>query len=228
MKDHIVELVELPDPEVQLLVHPLDLPEARRWFLRLWLVGVVTSPPIAFCVAGLVWFATQSYVAPLIVGGVLIAVGTVTAHYLTDCAWEYIPRRRQDRQRPLPMTWELGSSLLFALLLAAVVLLVAQRLGRPDVPDEVRAVIWGMGAAAGLLIVVEFGGKLVRRHGRERRTAWFSLPGVLVVVGCVAAAYALLFGSTGPASMALVLSGVLGMLLMGGLAEVARRAGLVH
>lgn len=228
MKGGVTELVDLPDPAVQPLVHPLDLPEARRWFVRLWLLGVVTSPPIALCIAGLVWFASQSYVAPLIAGGVLIAVGAVASHYLSNCAWEYIPRRRQDRQRPLPVSWELGASLLFAILLAAVVLLVAQRLGQPDVREEVRAVVFGMGTAVGLLIVVEFGGKLLRRRGRERRGAWFSLPGVLAVVGCIAAAYSILFGSAGPTSVGLVLSGAAAMLIMGGLAEGARRAGLVH
>lgn len=228
MKGDVTELVNLPDPTVQPLVHPLDLPEARRWFVRLWLLGVVTSPPIAFCVAGLVWFASQSYLAPLIAGGVVIAVGSVSSHYVSDCAWDYIPRRRQDRERPLPVSWELFSSLLFAVLLAAVLLLVAQRLGQPDIPDEVRAVVFGMGAAVGVLIVVEFGAKLLLRRGRDRRTAWFSLPGVLVVAGCVAAAYAILFGPAEPAAPGLVLTGVVAMLVMGGLAAVARRAGLVH
>jgi hypothetical protein len=228
MKGDVIELVDLPDPAVQPLVHPLDLPEARGWFLRLWMIGLVTSPPIAFCAAALVWFATQSYLAPLIVGGVLIAVGALAGHYLSDCAWEYIPRRRQDRQRPLPVSWELGASLFFAVLLAAVLLLVAWRLGRPDVPDPVQAVIFGGGAAVAVLVAVEFAGKVLRRRGRERRTAWFSLPGVLVVIGCAAAAYALLFGPAGPTSVALVLSGVVAMLVMGGLAELARRAGLVH
>ena len=43
----INELVELPDPAVQPLVHPLDLPRGRRLFRSSWLVGVLTSPPVA-------------------------------------------------------------------------------------------------------------------------------------------------------------------------------------
>ena len=228
MKADTVEVVDLPDSAVQPLVHPLDLPEARKWFLRLWLLRVITSSPIAVCVAGLVWFATQSYTAPFIVGGVLIATGAVAAHYLSDCAWEYIPRRRQDRERPLPVTWELGESMLFAVLLAAVVLLVAQRLGQPDIAIDVRAVIFGMGAAVASLIAAEFGVKLFRRRGAARRAVWFSLPSVLVVIGLVAAAYIILFAHTGPASVTLVGFGVVAMLLMGALASLGRRAGLVH
>lgn len=228
MKDEMVEIVDLPDAAVQPLVHPLDLPEARRWFLRLWLLRVVTSCPVAVCVAGLVWFATQSYVAPLVAGGVLIAIGAVAGHYLSDCAWEYIPRRRQDRLRPLPVTWELGESILFALLLAAVVLLVAQRLGQPDVSVEVREVVFGMGAAVAVLVVVEFGGKLILPRGRARRTVWFSLPSVLVVLGTVAVAYTILFGVAEPESLTLVVAGVAAMLIMGALATGARRAGLVR
>lgn len=55
------------------------------------LIQVVTSPSIALCVAGLVWFATQSYLASLIAGGVLITIGILVGHHLSECPWEYIP-----------------------------------------------------------------------------------------------------------------------------------------
>lgn len=84
-------------------MHPRDLREARGLFLRMLLIQVVTSPSIALCVAGLVWFATQSYLASLIAGGVLITIGILVGHHLSECPWEYIPRGRQDRGRPLPV-----------------------------------------------------------------------------------------------------------------------------
>jgi hypothetical protein len=40
----INELVDLPDPAIHPLVHPLDLPQARRPFRTAWLVGALTSP----------------------------------------------------------------------------------------------------------------------------------------------------------------------------------------
>jgi hypothetical protein len=43
----INELVDLPDPTTHPLVHPLDLPEARRPFRISWLIGTLTSPPVA-------------------------------------------------------------------------------------------------------------------------------------------------------------------------------------
>lgn len=228
MNESISELVKLPDPAIQPLVHPLDLPEARRLFLRMWLLKVVTSPRIALCVAGLVWFASQSYLAPLIAGGVLITIGIVLGQHLSECAWEYIPRRRQDRSRPLPVWWELCSSLLFAVLLAAVVLLVAMRLAQPDLIPEVRAVILGMGAALGLLVLIEFAAKIVRQRGPRRREAWFSLPTVVVVLAGLVVAYYLFFPATSLPSTEWVLFGVVLMLVMGGLTGILRRAGLVQ
>lgn len=38
------ELVDLPDPTTHPLVHPLDLPQARRPFRTAWLIDALTSP----------------------------------------------------------------------------------------------------------------------------------------------------------------------------------------
>lgn len=224
----IAELVHLPDPAVQPLVHPLDLPEARGHFRRWWLIGVLTSPPVAFCVAALVWFASQSYVVPLIAAGALVVVGVLASHLLSDEAWAYIPRRRQDRARPLPISWDLGSAVLVAALLAAVLVLVAFRLSQPDVAPQVRAFTFGMGAAVGLMEVVKFVDRVLRQRGSGRRAALLTLPGVLVVGGCLALAYDLLFGTAGPSSVALTAWGGAFMLLMALLVELARRSGLVR
>ena len=104
------ELVDLPDPAVRLLVRPLDLRPARPLFRRLWLVGTLTSPPVAFCAAALVWSPSQSYVAAVAVGVALVGVGAWAGRCLDDEPWAFIPRRRQDRRRPLPVSWELASA----------------------------------------------------------------------------------------------------------------------
>jgi hypothetical protein len=94
-------------------------------------------------------------------------------------AWAFIPRKRQDRQRPLPMSWELGSGLALAVVLAVALLLATFRLDQPDVSVQVREFTFGMGAAAGLLVMVDFAAKLLGSRGPALRRVLYPLPGGL-------------------------------------------------
>jgi hypothetical protein len=210
----ITELVQLPDPAMQPMVHPLDLPEARRPFRIAWLIASLTSLPIGLLVAALVWFASQNYVVPLIAAATTIGFGAIVGRHFEDQAWAFIPRKRQDRQRPLPAIWNLGSALVFAILLAVVLVLAVLRLDRMDVSIEVREFTFGMGVAAGLLVVGDFFGKILRRRGAARRQALFTLPGVAAVIGGVVVAYEVLLGSSGTDSWDIVLMGSAMMLLV--------------
>jgi hypothetical protein len=211
----INELVDLPDPTTHPLVHPLDLPQARRPFRASWLIGALTSPPVAALAAVIIWFASRNYLAPLIAGAAILGFGQLASRTYRDQAWAFIPRRRQDRRRPLPASWELGAGLALAAVLAVTLVLVAFRLDQPDVSAEVREFTFGMSAAAGLLVLVDFAARLLRHRGRERRRVLYPLPGVVVVVGSLVVAYAVLFGSSGPASPATVLWGPAAMLAAG-------------
>ena len=211
----ITEIVDLPDPAVQPLVHPLDLPEARGLFRKSWLVASLTSPPVGLCVAGIIWFASQNFVVPLIAGAVIIGFGMLASRFFRNEAWAFIPRKRQDRQRLLPVTWELGASLAFTAVLAVTLLLVTLRLDQPDVPVEIREFTFGMSAAAGLMTLADVVGKLLRYRGTERRRALFMVPGAVAVIGSIVVAYGVWFGSAGPGAWATVLWGVLVMFLAG-------------
>lgn len=213
--NEITELVDLPDPAAQPLVHPLDLPDARRPFAVSWLIGTLSSPAGALCIAAVIWFGSQSYIVPLIAGAAILGLGTVASHVFRDQAWAFIPRKRQDRQRPLPLTWELGSALLLAALLALAVLLVVFRLGRPDVAADVREFTFGMAAAVGLLVAADLLRRLWSHRGAELRRALFTAPAVVAVIGSTAIAYGVLFGSSGPRSSATVLWGAAAMLAAG-------------
>ena len=70
------ELVDLPDPETQPLVHPLDLPEARTEFRNGWLVGSATSLPVAALVAGIVAYLGHGVLGPIIAFLALTVFGT--------------------------------------------------------------------------------------------------------------------------------------------------------
>jgi len=211
----INELVDLPDPAVYPLVHPLDLPQARRPYRTAWLLGALTSPPVGVLVAVIVWFASHNYLAPLIAGAAVIGLGQLASGVYQEQAWAFIPRKRQDRQRPLPVAWELGSGLALAALLAVALVLVAFRLDQPDVPAEVRELTFGMGAAAGLLVVADLAARLLRHRGHTRRRVLYTLPGAVAVVASLGVAYGVLFGSAGPGSPATVLWGAAAMLAAG-------------
>jgi hypothetical protein len=211
----INELVDLPDPTTHPLVHPLDLPQARRPFRTAWLIGALTSPPVAALVAVTIWFASRSYLVPLVAGAAVVGLGQLASRAYRDQAWAYIPRRRQDRQRPLPAPWELGAGLALAAVLAVALVLVAFRLDQPDVSAGVRELTFGMGVGAGLLVLADLAVRLLRFRGRERRRVLYPLPGALAVVGSLAVAYGVLFGAAGPSSPATVLWGVAAMLVAG-------------
>jgi hypothetical protein len=185
----LTEIVDLPDPAVQPLVHPLDLPEARKHFRRSWLIDSATGPGVAACLAALVWFAGNNFVAPVIAGAAVLVFGRLASGYSAREAWAFIPRKRQDRERLLPWTWRLGSGLTLAVLLAAALVLTAIRLNRPDISDPVREVTFGLSVVAAALVA----GDQIIRLVRRRPEALGMLPGTIAVLGAVFAAYTILF-----------------------------------
>jgi hypothetical protein len=201
------EMVTLPDPETQPLVHPLDLPEARTLFRRGWLVRSCTSLPVATLVAAIVAYAGRNAVGPIAVFVALVGFGTLAGRWFTDRAWDFIPRKRQDRDRPLPPLWDLASAAVLALVLGVALLLIVFRLDRDDVPVEVRAFTFGMCAVAAVLVVADAALGLARPARRRRALA--ALPGVVVVATATILAYAIWFD--GAASAPELLWGALTM-----------------
>jgi hypothetical protein len=177
------------------------------------LIGALTGPPVAALAAVIIWFASHNYLVPLLAGAAILGVGQLASGVYREQAWAFVPRKRQDRQRPLPTSWELGSGLALAVVLALALLLVTFRLDQPDVSAQVREFTFGMAAVAGLLVVADFAAKLLGSHGPARRWILFRLPGVLAVVGSLGVAYGVLFGSSGPAAPATVLLGAAAMMV---------------
>jgi hypothetical protein len=173
------ELVDLPDPGTQLLVHPLDLPEARTQFRNGWLVGSATSLPVAALVAGIVAYLGHGVAGPIIAFLALTVFGALAGRWFTNRAWDYIPRKRQDRDRPLPRSWDIAAAAILALALGVALLLIVFRLDDADVPVDVRSFTFGMCVVAALLVVADAVIGLLRPAGRSRAVA--SLPGVAVV-----------------------------------------------
>ena len=177
--EDIREEVSLPDPEVQRLVHPLDLPEARPSFRTGWLIGALTSVPVSALVAAILAYAARSALPPIIAFLALTVLGAMASRWYTDRAWDHIPRKRQDRARPLPRSWELASAGVLALLLGVALVLAVFRLDDPDVPVTVRAFTFGMCAVTAVLVVADVLISLARPATRRRGLA--GLPGAAVV-----------------------------------------------
>lgn len=185
------ETVLLPDPGVQYRVHPLDLPEARTQFRNAQLVGAFTSLPVATLIAAVVGYLGHNWIGPVAVFLALSIFGALAARWFNDRAWDFIPRKRQDRERPLPRLWEMGSAAILAFILGVALLLIVFRLDNNNVPVPVRAFTFGGCAVAALLVLADAAFGLMRRPSRRRALA--SLPGVAVVAFATILAYVLWF-----------------------------------
>ena len=212
------EIVDLPDPETQPLVHPLDLPQARTDFRTGWLVASATGLPVAALVAGIVAYLSRGVVGPIAAFLALTVFGTLASRWFTNRAWDYIPRKRQDRARPLPRAWDLGAAAILALVLGAALLLIVFRLDDADVPLDVRSFTFGMCVVAAVLVLLDAVIGLLRPAGRNRALA--SLPGVAVVAVATVLAWTTWFD--GDADGVLLFWGAVSMAAAGVLAGAGR------
>jgi hypothetical protein len=212
------ELVDLPDPKTQPLVHPLDLPEARTEFRIGRLIAAATSLPVAALVAGIIAYLGGGVIGPIVAFLALTVFGTLAGRWFTARAWDFIPRKRQDRERALPHSWELGAAAILALALGAALLLIVFRLDDADVPVDVRSFTFGMCAVAALLVVADAVFGLLRPAGRRRALA--SLPGVAMVAAATVLAWVVWFD--GDVNGSLLLWGAVSMAAAGILVGAAK------
>src|SRR5262245_10908604 len=180
------ELVALPDESVTPLVHPLDVPAARRAFFISWLISVLAGPATVASLVVVFWFTAPDRIVGPLVGILVVVIGWAASAYFQREAWAYIPRKRQDRSRQLPLSWDLTRCLVITVSAGPALTLLGRRLLEPSVSQPVSAYV--VGACAGIVVVIaaEFLWRLAKAVSRRGplRAALLLLPG-LVVVGAV-------------------------------------------
>ncbi|MBT2588185.1 hypothetical protein [Arthrobacter sp. ISL-95] len=184
----IEEKVQLPDPETQFLVHPLDLPGARKEFLMGWWLGIVATPQVYTALLAFFWAVSNNYVTPVLVPLVLVVIAGWISSKLTLGAWDYIPRKRHDKDRRMTLM-TIAASLITSLALFAGLLTFMVWAASQGLVPGFSAYPLGMGAAIVLIKAGELVVKLVRNRSVELASDAISL---VVVAGAVGIGFGIL------------------------------------
>ena len=155
------EAVSLPDSAVKRLVHPTDLAEARALYLRGWWFGRLCSLPIVVAIGAVVWTLSGNLLASLAAPISTFAIALAASRWHEARAWDFIPRKRQDREGA--GSWRLLAAVLdaVALLVAAGAVIVA--VNNAPVSQGVVAYAVGSGVGVAVLQIVEIALAVVRQ-----------------------------------------------------------------
>lgn len=184
----IEEKVQLPDPETQFLVHPVDLPGARKEFLTAWWLGLVATPQVYTALLAFFWAVSNNYVTPILVPLVMVVIAGWISSKLTRGAWDYIPRKRHDKDRRMTVM-TIAASLITSLALFAGLLTFMVWAASQDFVPGFSAYPLGMGAAIVVIMAVELVVKLVRYRSVDVASDAISL---VVVAGAVGLGFGIL------------------------------------
>lgn len=148
----IREEVDLPDPEAQPLVHPLDLPAARRSFAASWWLEQLASPTMFFALASTLWAISDNYVTPIVASLVITVCAAFASRYQSGEAWSHIPRKRHDHQRQVPRSWSIAQVTISTLASYCGLVLLLDWIIARDFPSGVASFSVGMGTGVALIL----------------------------------------------------------------------------
>jgi hypothetical protein len=170
-------------PDDDSLLHPLDHPGARRFWLWGWVLRRSAGPAGVLTLIGLSFIPNVSALAVLV--GPLLAWGAlaVGGWRLTHAGWGFIPEwRRVPGPRPAPLRWDLWYAGVSGVVAVAVgMTVVAVGLG-PDPAGHTAAFVVGALLVVAMAGVVRLGYRAARRHWRELVVGLPYLSAALVVV----------------------------------------------
>lgn len=196
----IHEAADLPDPAIRPLVHPLDLPQARKPFATAWWLSVLTTPTVFFGMAAVLWAISNNYVTPIVVPIIVVVAAVFARKYYLSEAWAYIPRKRQDHSRRMPTSWSVLKSALSALIFLFGLIALIQWFVNQSLPSAVSAYSVGMGAGLVLIMVINLVWTLVTPSRLNASLGgWLpQLVSLLVVTAALAYGYQALTATGAP------------------------------
>lgn len=218
------ETVPLPDPAVQPLVHPDDVPHARDLWRRAWLFSLVGSGCVLFLLGSVMWAVTGTWLTPTLAVLTTGVVAWFSHHRLVQAAWDHIPHRRQDRDRPEAPQRRAVSHLVDVLALAGGAMTLVVWAAQAGQPRGVQAYLVGAGTA---LVVLVAGStmRLARASGSRTSAHVPSLLVLLVAVLSLTVAAAWLARSGSPDTVAVLCGASTPLVAAGVLSLWSRRAG---
>lgn len=148
----IREEVDLPDPAIQLLVHPLDLPVARRSFAASWWLEQLASPTMFLALASMLWAISNNYITPILASLVITVCAAFASRYQSGEAWSHIPRKRHDHKRQVPLSWSVTQAAISTLALYLGLILLLGWIIARDFPPGVAA--YSVGVGIGIVLIM--------------------------------------------------------------------------
>lgn len=185
----IKEVIDLPPVETQPLVHPLDIPAARKPYLAAWWLRHLASLPVAFLFGVLLWVISNNVVTPIAVPLVVLTVAALAAEYFAGQAWEHIPRKRMDRARESAALPQLAASFIDAVALVVGLLIFISWASTRSFSENVEEFTIGIGAGIAAIQLAQ----LITALARGPRD-WVGLASR--VLALIAIVVAVLVGST--------------------------------
>lgn len=143
------EAVTLPDPTVRQMLHPTDLREARGLYARGWWFGRLCSIPVVVAIGAVIWAISGNLLATILAPLSTLAVGLLASRWFTSRAWDYIPRKRHDKNGAA--SWQLLATLIDAL--ALLVIAAALILAENAQPMAEGVVAFATGAGIGVALI---------------------------------------------------------------------------
>ncbi|WP_120002783.1 hypothetical protein [Nesterenkonia muleiensis] len=203
----IKEVIDLPSAQTNPLVHPLDVPPARRPYLAAWWLRRLASLPVAFLAGVALWVISTHVVTPIVVPIVVLTLAALAAEYYAGQAWDYIPRKRQDRGRGAAALLQLAASFIDAIALVASLLILIGWVSTHSFSENVEEFAVGAGAGIALLQLAQLIATLLRRPREWMGIASRLLALVAVVVAVLVASATLIADQWSRESIELALMG---------------------
>lgn len=189
----IKEVIDLPPADIKPLLHPLDVPAARGAYLASWWLQRAASLPVAFLLGVVLWVFTGNLIAPIVGPASVLTIAMIASRQCALRAWDYIPRKRQDRSPQATAVLQLTASFIDALALVTGLLVLIAWLAVHEVPEQVAAYAIGAGAGIALLQLGEVAVAAVRRP-RDRVVIASRLLALAAVATAVVVASTALLG----------------------------------